>query len=94
MLAKGMRIMTASPVTPGSIIAQEGEHEQGEGTALANGNIVSTVVGYVSVENGAISVSASKSIVEPAIGDTVLCEVVKLNEKNGEAMILLSLIHI
>ena len=88
MLAKGMRIMTASLVTPGSIIAQEGEHEQGEGTALANGNIVSTVVGYVSVENGAISVSASKSIVEPAIGDTVLCEVVKLNEKNGEAMIL------
>ena len=80
--------MTASLVTPGSIIAQEGEHEQGEGTALANGNIVSTVVGYVSVENGAISVSASKSIVEPAIGDTVLCEVVKLNEKNGEAMIL------
>ena len=88
MLAKGMRIMTASLVTPGSIIAQEGEHEQGEGTVLANGNIVSTVVGYVSVENGAISVSASKSIVEPAIGDTVLCEVVKLNEKNGEAMIL------
>ena len=88
MLAKGMRIMTASLVTPGSIIAQEGEHEQGEGTALANGNIVSTVVGYVSVENGASSGSASKSIVEPAIGDTVLCEVVKLNEKNGEAMIL------
>ena len=80
--------MTASLVPPGSIIAQEGEHEQGEGTALANGNIVSTGVGYVSVENGAISVSASKSIVEPAIGDTVLCEVVKLNEKNGEAMIL------
>ena len=80
--------MTASLVTPGSIIAKEGEHEQGEGTALADGNIVSTVVGYVQIEYGAISVTASKSIVEPAVGDTVLCEVVKLNEKHGEAMIL------
>jgi exosome complex RNA-binding protein Rrp4 len=41
--------MTASLVTPGSIIAQEGEHEHGEGTAIAGGNIVSTVVGYVHV---------------------------------------------
>ena len=88
MSAQGMRIMTASLVTPGSIIAKEGEHEQGEGTALADGNIVSTVVGYVQVEHGAISVTASKSIVEPSVGDTVLCEVVKLNEKHGEAMIL------
>ena len=80
--------MTASLVTPGSIIAKEGEHEQGEGTALADGNIVSTVVGYVHTEQGAISVTPSKPIVEPVVGDTVLCEVVKLNEKNGEAMIL------
>lgn len=80
--------MTASLVTPGSIIAQEGEHEHGEGTTLADGNIVSTVVGYVHIDNGTISVAASKAIVEPEVGDTVLCEVVKLNEKNGEAMIL------
>ena len=80
--------MTASLVTPGSIIAKEGEHEHGEGTTLADGNIVSTVVGYVHVDNGSISVSASKPIVAPVVGDTVLCEVVKLNEKNGEAMIL------
>lgn len=83
-----MRIMTASLVTPGSIIAKEGEHEHGEGTAIAGGNIVSTVVGYVHVEGDAISVAPSKPIVEPAVGDTVLCEVVKLNEKHGEAMIL------
>ena len=76
------------PRHPGSIIAKEGEHEQGEGTALADGNIVSTVVGYVHTEQGAISVTPSKPIVEPVVGDTVLCEVVKLNEKNGEAMIL------
>lgn len=83
-----MRIMTASLVTPGSIIAKEGEHEHGEGTAIAGGNIVSTVVGYVHVDGDAISVAPSKPIVEPAVGDTVLCEVVKLNEKHGEAMIL------
>ena len=80
--------MTASLVTPGSIIAKEGEHEQGEGTALADGHIVSTVVGYVHVGDGTISVNATKAIVEPVVGDTVLCEVVKLNEKNGEAMVL------
>ena len=80
--------MTASLVTPGSIIAKEGEHEHGEGTSLADGNIISTVVGYVHVNEGSISVSPSKPIVEPVVGDTVLCEVVKLNEKNGEAMIL------
>ncbi len=79
--------MTASLVTPGSIIAQEGEHENGEGTAIASGNIVSTVVGFVHVNNGTISVSASNTVVEPAVGDTVLCEVVKLNEKHGEAML-------
>ena len=80
--------MTASLVTPGSIIAKEGEHEHGEGTTLADGNIISTVVGYVHVDNGSVSVSPSKPIVAPVVGDTVLCEVVKLNEKNGEAMIL------
>ena len=88
MSANGMRIMTASLVTPGSIIAKEGEHEHGEGTAIARGHIVSTVVGYVRVEGDAISVAPSKPIVEPVVGDTVLCEVVKLNEKHGEAMIL------
>ena len=88
MPAQGMRNMTASLVTPGSIIAKEGEHEHGEGTSLADGNIISTVVGYVRVNEGSISVSPSKPIVEPVVGDTVLCEVVKLNEKNGEAMIL------
>ena len=88
MPAQGMRNMTASLVTPGSIIAKEGEHEQGEGTAVADGNIISTVVGYVNTSGGSISVTPSKSIVAPVVGDTVLCEVVKLNEKNGEAMIL------
>ena len=80
--------MTASLVTPGSIIAKEGEHEHGEGTALADGNIISTVVGLVHINEGTITVSASKAIVAPEVGDTVLCEVVKLNEKHGEAMIL------
>jgi nucleolin len=88
MPAHGRKIMTASLVTPGSIIAKEGEHEHGEGTAVAEGNIVSTVVGYVHIGGGTISVNPSKAIVEPNVGDTVLCEVVKLNEKNGEAMIL------
>ena len=80
--------MTASLVTPGSILAKEGEHEHGEGTALTNGHIVATVVGTVHHDGGTIHVLPAKHIVEPSVGDTVLCEVVKLNEKNGEAMIL------
>lgn len=87
MSAKGMRYMTASLVTPGSIIGQEGQHTTGEGTTLHDGNIIATVIGNVNVNDGVISVGASKAIVEPKVGDTVLCEVVKLNEKNGEAMI-------
>ena len=51
--------MTASLVTPGSIIATEGEHENGEGTVLDSGNIVSTVVGFVHVDIGVISVAES-----------------------------------
>ena len=89
-----MRNMTASLVTPGSIIAKEGEHEHGEGTALANGHIVSTVVGYVHLGNGTISVNPTKAIVEPEIGDTVLCEVVKLNEKNGLDYKKVNLLHL
>ena len=80
--------MTASLVTPGSIIGQEGQHEHGEGTSVHDGNIISTVVGYVHVNEGTINVTASKPIVSPVVGDTVLCEIVKLNEKNGEAMVL------
>ncbi len=83
-----MITMTASLVTPGSIIGQEGQHEHGEGTSVHDGNIISTVVGYVHVNDGTINVTASKPIVSPVVGDTVLCEIVKLNEKNGEAMVL------
>jgi len=88
MLATGMRYMTASLVTPGSIIGQEGQHTLGEGTVLSDGHIISTVIGQVEISDGTIMVSPTKPIVSPSIGDTVLCEVVKLNEKHGEAMIL------
>ena len=87
MSAKGMIDMTASLVTPGSIIGQEGQHTTGEGTTLHEGNIIATVIGSVRIDDGMISVGASKAIIAPTIGDTVLCEVTKLNEKNGEAMI-------
>ncbi|MBT5660628.1 MAG: hypothetical protein HOI79_00985, partial [Euryarchaeota archaeon] len=87
MSAKGMIDMTASLVTPGSIIGQEGQHTTGEGTTLHEGNIIATVIGSVQIDDGMISVGASKAIIAPKIGDTVLCEVTKLNEKNGEAMI-------
>ena len=51
--------MTASIVTPGSIIAKEGEHEHGEGTTLADGNILSTVVGYVHINSCLLYTSPS-----------------------------------
>ena len=41
-----------------------------------------------SINDGIGTVTAAKAVVTPDIGDTVLCEIVKLNEKNGEAQVI------
>ena len=72
--------MTTSLVTPGTDIGIVGELEAGDGTTTIDDRIVATTTGYTRVENGCITVEASKSIVNIEIGDTVLCQFEKLQE--------------
>lgn len=83
-----MKIMTPSLVTPGTHVSTSSECEAGVGTIEIDGNILATTTGMFSIEEGMAIVSAGKEIVIPEIGDTVLCEIVKLNEKNGEAQVI------
>ncbi len=80
--------MTPSLVTPGTQVSTSAECEAGEGTIEVNGTILATATGMFSIQDGKAVVAAKKEIVTPEIGDTVLCEIVKLNEKNGEAQVI------
>ena len=80
--------MTPSLVTPGTQVSTSAECEAGEGTIEVNGTILATATGMFSIQDGKAVVAARKEIVTPEIGDTVLCEIVKLNEKNGEAQVI------
>ena len=80
--------MTPSLVTPGTQVSTSAECEAGEGTIEVNGSILATATGMFSIQDGMAVVAAQKEIVMPEVGDTVLCEIVKLNEKNGEAQII------
>ena len=95
--------MTTSLVTPGTKVANVGDVEAGEGTMVIDDSIVSTTVGQMNINDGVVTVQAGKEIVDIAIGDTIICQFEKLQEKGGEARILvvegkkgsiLSLIHI
>ena len=88
MLAKEMNNMTASLVTPGMQVSSAAKCEAGEGTIDIDGKIVATTIGLFSIQNGIGTVSPQKKLVSPEVGDTVICEIVKLNEKNGEAMVI------
>lgn len=80
--------MTASLVTPGSIVGNTTDHTAGDGAVVHNEHIVSTVIGYPAVHEGTISVSPEKPMVAPQIGDTAFVVVEKLNEKHGEAKLI------
>tara|TARA_S200000501_G_scaffold5943_1_gene5199 strand:+ start:7152 stop:8576 length:1425 start_codon:yes stop_codon:yes gene_type:complete len=88
MPAKEMNNMTASLVTPGMQVSSASKCEAGEGTIEIDGKIVATTIGLFTIQNGIGVVSPKKELVSPEVGDTVICEIVKLNEKNGEAMII------
>ena len=83
-----MMKMTTSLVTPGTKVANVGDVEAGEGTMVIDDKIVSTTVGQMNINDGVISVQPGKEIVNIEIGDTVICRFEKLQEKGGEARIL------
>ena len=80
--------MTASLVTPGMQVSTASDCEAGEGTIEVDGRILATAVGNFIIADGIATVTAVKQVCTPEVGDTVICRVEKLNEKNGEAMIL------
>ena len=80
--------MTASLVTPGMQVSTTSDCEAGEGTIEVDGRILATAVGNFIIADGIATVTAFKQVCTPEVGDTVICRVEKLNEKNGEAMIL------
>ena len=80
--------MTTSLVTPGMKVANVGDVEAGEGTMVIDDKIVSTTVGQMNINDGVITVQPGKEIVNIEIGDTVICRFEKLQEKGGEARIL------
>ena len=80
--------MTASLVTPGMQVSTTSDCEAGEGTIEVDGRILATAVGNFIIADGIATVTAVKQVCTPEVGDTVICRVEKLNEKNGEAMIL------
>ena len=83
-----MMKMTTSLVTPGMKVANVGDVEAGEGTMVIDDKIVSTTVGQMNINDGVITVQPGKEIVNIEIGDTVICRFEKLQEKGGEARIL------
>ena len=60
----------------------------GLGTVEVDGRILSTMIGKFTINDGIGTVAPVKQVITPSVGDTVICEVEKLNEKNGEARIL------
>jgi len=80
--------MTASLVTPGMQVSTTSDCEAGEGTVEVDGRILSTAVGNFAIDGGIATVTPMKKVCTPEVGDTVICRVEKLNEKNGEATIL------
>lgn len=78
----------ATIVTPGTVVGNAEKSTPGKGTAEENGNLIALLTGVVSEIDGVISVHAYNEMLRIHVGDTVIGEVVKLNEKSGEIRIL------
>ena len=81
-------IMTTSLVTPGEIIGSATELTSGSGTTEHNGNIISIYTGNLNIDSGVATVTPQSVIIAPSVGDLVLAEVTKVQEKSAEVKIL------
>jgi len=75
-------------VTPGTVVASADKKSPGKGTAEENGNLIALLTGVVSEIDGVVSVHTYNEMLRVEAGDTVIGEVVKLNEKSGEIRII------
>ena len=78
----------ATIVTPGTVVGTADKNSPGAGTAEENGNLVALLTGVVVENDGVLSIETHNSMLRVEVGDMVIGEVVKLNEKNGEIKIL------
>ena len=78
----------ATIVTPGTVVGTADKNSPGKGTAEENGNLIALLTGVVSEIDGVISVHTYNEMLRVQVGDTVIGEVVKLNEKSGEIKII------
>ena len=78
----------ATIVTPGTVVGSTDKNSPGKGTAEENGNLIALLTGVVSEVDGVVSVHTYNEMLRIQAGDTVIGEVVKLNEKSGEIRIL------
>lgn len=78
----------ATIVTPGTVVGTAENKSPGKGIAEENGNLIALLTGVVTEIDGVISVSAYNEMLRIQVGDTVIGEVVKLNEKSGEIRII------
>ena len=81
-------IMTTSLVTPGEIIGNASELTSGAGTTEQNGKIVAIFTGNLAIDSGVATVTPAKRILAPSVGDIVIAEVTKVQEKSAEVRIL------
>lgn len=78
----------ATIVTPGTVVGTADKNSPGKGTAEENGNLIALLTGVVSEIDGVISIHTHNEMLRVQVGDTVIGEVVKLNEKSGEIRII------
>lgn len=78
----------ATIVTPGTVVGTADKNEPGEGIANENGNLIALLTGIVVENEGVVSIESYNSMLRIEVGDLVIGEVVKLNEKSGEVKIL------
>lgn len=75
-------------VTPGTVVGTADKNSPGKGTVEENGNLIALLTGVVSEIDGVISIHTHNEMLRVQVGDTVIGEVVKLNEKSGEIRII------
>ena len=75
-------------VTPGTVVGTAGKNRPGKGIEEKDGNLIALLTGVVTEIDGEISVNTYNEMLRVQVGDTVIGEVVKLNEKSGEIKIL------
>lgn len=81
--------MTTSLVTPGAKVGTHPSQTAGTGVAVNGDDLIATVVGHVSEQDGTVSVVATQTVIDIAIGDHVIATVDKVQEKNAEVVVLM-----